>query len=45
MKFKNLLVKNHLANFNQTWHKAFLGEGESMFVKIKTPALFQGGII
>ena len=25
--FKNLLLKNHWANFNQTWHKAPLGEG------------------
>ena len=24
--FKNLLLKNHWANFNQTWHKAFLDD-------------------
>ena len=23
--FKNLLFQNYWANFNQTWHKAFLG--------------------
>ena len=28
-KFKNLLLQNHWANFNQTWHKASLGEGDS----------------
>mgnify|MGYP003688899091 CR=1 FL=1 len=28
LKFKNLL-QNHWANFNQTWHNAFLGEGDS----------------
>ena len=25
-KFKNLPLKNHGANFNQTWHEASLGE-------------------
>ena len=25
----NLLLQNHFANFNQTWHKASLGEGDS----------------
>jgi hypothetical protein len=24
--FKNLLLQNHWANFNQTWHKSSLGE-------------------
>ena len=24
----HLLLQNHLANFNQTWHKASLGEGD-----------------
>ena len=28
-KFKNLLLQNHWAIFNQTWHKASLGEGDS----------------
>ena len=30
MKFKNLLLQNHWANFNQSWHKAALGEGDSI---------------
>ena len=25
---KNLLLQNHWVNFNQTWHKASLGEGD-----------------
>ena len=37
----HLLLQNHWANFNQTWHKASLGSGNSM----KGPALFQGEII
>ena len=28
-KFKNLLLQNHWAYFNQTWQKASLGEGDS----------------
>ena len=32
-KFKNLLLKNHWANFNQTWHKASVGEGDSRLFK------------
>ena len=43
-KFKNLLLQNHLANFNLTWHKASLG-GEVNFVQIKSHALLQGEII
>ena len=35
--FKNLILKNHLANFNQTWHKAFLGEGDSSLFKWRNP--------
>ena len=27
----HLLLQNHWANFNQTWHKASLGEGNSSF--------------
>ena len=30
-KLKSLLLQNHWANFNQTWHKASLGEGDSSF--------------
>ena len=29
----HLLLQNHLANFNQTWHKAPLGKGDSSFFK------------
>ena len=29
----HLLLQNHWANFNQIWHKASLGEGDSMFYK------------
>ena len=37
-----LLLQNHLANFNKTWHKPFLGEArEFKFVQIKGPTLFQ----
>ena len=32
-KFKNLLLQNHLSYFNQTWHKASLGEGDSNLFK------------
>ena len=28
-----LLLQNHLANFNQTWHKVSLGEGDSSLFK------------
>ena len=31
--FKNLLLQNHWANFNQTWLWASLGEGDSSFFK------------
>ena len=32
-KFKNLLLKNHQANFNVIWHNAALGEGNSSLSK------------
>ena len=32
-KFKNLFLQNHLANFNQTWHKTSLGEEDSKLFK------------
>ena len=38
--FINILLQNHWANFNQTWHKVSLGEG-----KIEGYAPFQGEII
>jgi hypothetical protein len=28
-----LLLHNHWANFNQTWHKSSLGEGDSSLFK------------
>ena len=37
------LPQNHWANFNQTWHKVFLGEGK--FVQMKGNALFQVEIL
>ena len=30
-KFKNLLLQNQCANFNQTWHNLSFGEGNSNF--------------
>ena len=30
-------LKNHTSNFNQTWHKVFLGEGDTSFVKWSMP--------
>ena len=32
-KFKILLLQNHWANVNQTWHKASLGEWDSVLFK------------
>ena len=32
-KFKNLLLQNHRANLNQTWHNASFGEGDSSLFK------------
>ena len=40
----HLLLQYHWANFNQTWHKAPLGEGDSRYLK-EGPALFQEEII
>jgi hypothetical protein len=40
--FKNLL-QNHQANFNQTWHKSYLGEGDSKIVQKKGIAFFPRG--
>jgi hypothetical protein len=31
--FKNPFLQNHPANFNQTWHKSFLDEENSSFLK------------
>ena len=45
--FKHVhLLQNHEANFNQTWHKASLGEGDSnIYVQMKSHTLFQREII
>ena len=39
---KNPFLQNHLANLNQTWHKAFLGEGNSILFKGRAPCFFKG---
>ena len=39
-KFKNL--QNHWGNFNKTWHKGFLGDGDSIFLQIKGHAFSKG---
>jgi hypothetical protein len=43
--FKNLLLQNHWANFNQTWHKSSKEEEGLKFVQIKGIAPLQGEII
>ena len=40
-----LLLKNRWANFNQPWHKAYLGEGDSSLFKWRAPPFLQGEII
>ena len=40
--FKNLLLQNHWANFNQTLHKASLDEGDSNLFKWRTLLFFKG---
>ena len=42
MKFKNLLLQNYWATFNQTWHKASLGEGDYSLFKWRTIQFSQG---
>jgi hypothetical protein len=42
--FKNLFLQNHLANFNQTWHKSSLEEEDFSVLK-KGIALLSGEII
>ena len=34
----HLLLQNHWANFNQTWHKASLGEGDSSLFEWRVPS-------
>ena len=41
----HLLLLNHWANFNRTWNRAFLGEGDFKFVQMKDHALPKGEII
>ena len=38
----HLLLQNHCANFNQTWHKASLGEGDSSLFKWMAPPFSKG---
>ena len=38
----HLLLQNHWANFNQTWHKASLGEGDSSLFKWRAPPFCKG---
>ena len=35
IKYKNLHLKNHWANFNHTWHKASLGVEDSRFYRYR----------
>ena len=35
--FWTLLLKNRWANLNQTWHKTFLGKGDSSLFKLAPP--------
>ena len=37
-----LLLKNHWTNFNQTWHKVSLGEGDSSLFKCRAPPFSKG---
>ena len=43
--FKYFLFQNYRAIFNQTWHKASLGRGNSDFFSNKEPRPLQGEII
>ena len=38
----HLLLQNHWTNFNQTWLKAYLGEGDSSLVKWRAPPFSKG---
>ena len=40
-----LLLKNHWANFNQTWHKAFLGERDSSLFNWRAPPFSEGRLL
>ena len=38
----HFLLQNHWANFNQTWHKASLGKGDSSLFKWRAPPFSKG---
>ena len=40
--FNNLLHQIHWTNFNQTWHKLSLGEGDSSLFKWRAPPFSKG---
>ena len=40
--FKNLLLQNHWASFNQTWHKVSRGERDSSFFKWRAMPFSRG---
>ena len=42
---KNLFLQNHRVNLNQTWRKAFLGEGDSSVYKGRAPLFFKEEIM
>ena len=42
MKLKNLLLQNRWANFNQTWHKASLDDGDTSLFKCKAIPFSKG---
>jgi hypothetical protein len=43
--WKECFKMKHLANFNQTWYKPFLHEGNSSLFKMKVPSPLKRGII
>jgi glucuronate isomerase len=43
LSFKNLLPQNNWANFNQTWHKSSLEEGDSSLFKRLGLSFSKGG--
>ena len=36
------VIQTNEADFNQTWHKAFLGDGDSNVFKLRTMSFFKG---
>ena len=41
----HVFLQNHLANFKLTWHKAFLGKGDSSFFKWRVPHFSKGWLL